>query len=473
MVFSSFIFTFIFLPLTVCLYYIAKDKYRNYILLAASLIFYAYGEPKFVFVMILSIAVNYGFAFLIGREREREGAARAFLIADVFINLALLFVFKYLNYTITLINKGLGTSVEALDIALPIGISFFTFQALSYCIDVYRGKVRVQKNPLYVALYISFFPQLIAGPIVRYSSIEEQITKRCTTREDFSEGFKRFLIGFAKKVILANNLSVVAGMAWGVKPADASPAILWIGSICFSLQILYDFSGYSDMAIGLGRIFGFHFEENFDHPYTSVSVTEFWRRWHISLGRWFRDYVYIPLGGSRVSIPRNILNLLIVWLLTGIWHGANVTFLVWGLMYFVLLVIEKFLIRPDSRKSRVFSALYRIVTLFFVNLGWVIFNSPNLKRGLNIIKGMLGYYGNSFVITDGLARNLREYGVFIILGILFCTPVMKYLEKWLEKTQRGRLAGAVAIPAGCLFIFLWAVSFLILGSHNPFIYFNF
>ena len=273
MVFSSLIFTFIFLPLTVCLYFIAKDKYRNYILLAASLIFYAYGEPKFVFVMILSIAANYGFAFLIGRERERAeemirsekadragtGAAKAFLTADIFINLALLFVFKYLNYTITLINKGFGTSVEALDIALPIGISFFTFQALSYCIDVYRGKVRVQKNPLYVALYISFFPQLIAGPIVRYSSIEEQISNRCTTREDFSEGFKRFLIGFAKKVILANNLSVVAGLAWEGKAVNASPAVLWIGSICFSLQILYDFSGYSDMAIGLGRIFGFQY----------------------------------------------------------------------------------------------------------------------------------------------------------------------------------------------------------------------
>ena len=488
MVFSSLIFTFLFLPLTVCLYFIAKDKYRNYILLAASLIFYAYGEPKFVFVMILSIAVNYGFAFLIGRQRGQTGTeemprlgeagrtdtrATIFLVLDVFINLALLFVYKYLNYTIVLINEGFGSDIEVPDIALPIGISFFTFQALSYCIDVYRGKVRVQKNPLYVALYISFFPQLIAGPIVRYSSIEEQITNRSTSEEDFAEGLKRFLIGFGKKVILANNLSLVADMAWGAKAANASAAVLWLGSICFSLQILYDFSGYSDMAIGLGRIFGFHFEENFDHPYTSVSVTEFWRRWHISLGRWFRDYVYIPLGGSRVSIPRNILNLLIVWLLTGIWHGANVTFLVWGLMYFVLLVIEKYLIRPDAGKSRLFSAFYRIVTLFFVNLGWVIFNSPNLKKGLNFIKGMFGLYGNSFVLTDGLRRSLREYGVFIVLGILFCTPVMKYPEEWLKKTEKRRLAGAVIIPAGCLFIFLWSVSFLILGSHNPFIYFNF
>ena len=475
MVFSSLLFTFIFLPFVVCLYFIAKDRYRNYILLVASLLFYAYGEPKFVFVMLASIALNYGFAFFIGRENDRDHhrTAKSLLVFDIILNLSLLFVFKYLNYSVVILNHVFGKELQDPGISLPIGISFFTFQALSYCIDVYRGTVKVQKNPLFVALYISFFPQLIAGPIVRYSTIEDQITQRFTSIYDFGEGVRRFFLGFSKKVILANNLSVVAAQAFDTNAAQADLVLLWLGSICFSLQIFYDFSGYSDMAIGLGRIFGFHFDENFNYPYIARSITEFWRRWHISLSGWFRDYVYIPLGGSRVSVPRNILNLFVVWLLTGIWHGANVTFLVWGLMYFVLLTVEKFIIKPDKRKFVLFSVLWRIVTLFFVNLGWVIFNSPDIRGALDYIQGMLGLFNNRFMIDSELKRTFREYGFFVIAGLIFATPVVKLLGEKLEKMSHGRLTVSVITPLVYCFLFLWAVSFLILGAHNPFIYFNF
>ncbi len=299
MVFSSLLFTFIFLPIVIALNYLAKDKYRNYILLAASVIFYSYGQPRFVFVMMGSIVVNYLFAIVIADRKEKGMTilAESFLFLDIAVNLGILFVCKYLDFTISVYNRFFHKEYAAFNIALPIGISFFTFQALSYVIDVYRGTVRVQKNPLFVALYISFFPQLIAGPIVRYSTVEEQIANRKCTLPGFSEGCRRFMLGFAKKVILANNLSVIASDIFEMDVTKANPLILWIGSLCFSLQIFYDFSGYSDMAIGLGRIFGFEFLENFNYPYISKSVTEFWRRWHISLGQWFKDYVYIPLGG--------------------------------------------------------------------------------------------------------------------------------------------------------------------------------
>ncbi len=475
MVFSSLIFSFIFLPIVVLLYFLSKDKYRNYILLAASLLFYAYGEPRFVLVMILSIIVNYSLALFIDKQNAQgsKKASKALLITDIVLNLGLLFVFKYLNYSVLCINRLFGAELKDPEIALPIGISFFTFQALSYCIDVYRGTVRAQRNPLYAALYISFFPQLIAGPIVRYSTIAEQITSRSVNIDDFAEGVRRFFLGFAKKVILANNLSSVASQIFDSDYSTTNPYMLWLGSICFSLQIFYDFSGYSDMAIGLGRMFGFRFEENFNYPYISRSVTEFWRRWHISLGQWFRDYVYIPLGGSRVSIPRNILNLFIVWGLTGIWHGANVTFLIWGLLYFLLLTLEKFLIKPEKHSNMIFSALWRISTLFFINLGWVIFNSAGLSEAFGFIKGMFGAYGSHFLVDSSLKRLLREYGAFIILGLLFSAPIMKLLKQRIETVRLGKLTVAVISPIVYGFIFIWAVSYLILGSHNPFIYFNF
>lgn len=330
MVFSSTIFTFLFLPSVLGLYFIARDNYKNYILLGASLLFYSYGEPRFVLIMVASIIVNYLFAR--GIDFYQGPSQRRILLAmAVMCNIGILYVFKYLDFSITILNGLLRTDLKVLGIRLPIGISFFTFQALSYVIDVYRRKVTVQKNPFYLALYISFFPQLVAGPIVRYITIAEQIEHRKTTFYDFGEGARRFMLGFCKKILLANNLAAAAARTFSITDLAASnPGYLWLGSICYSLQIYYDFSGYSDMAIGIGKMFGFHFEENFNYPYISKSVTEFWRRWHISLGQWFRDYIYFPLGGSRVNPGRHIFNLFVVWMLTGLWHGANYTFVAWG-----------------------------------------------------------------------------------------------------------------------------------------------
>ena len=476
MSFASLMFTFFFLPVVIVLYFLAKEKYRNYILLAASLLFYAYGEPKFVFVMIASIGINYGMALWIAlkKNNEQELSAGILLAVDIIVNIGILFIFKYLDFALSVSNSFFHTNFPFFEIALPIGISFFTFQALSYVVDVYRGTVEVQKNPLFLALYISFFPQLIAGPIVRYSSIEKQLTCRTCTLDGFAEGARRFLLGFCKKVILANNLSVVAGEVFAMDFSSTNPLVLWVGSLCFSLQIFYDFSGYSDMAIGLGRIFGFQFEENFNYPYMSKSVTEFWRRWHISLGQWFRDYVYIPLGGSgkNVTVPRHLFNIFVVWCLTGIWHGANYTFAAWGLGYFLLLVIEKYLVRPEKRKNRIVRAFWRVITLLCVNFGWVIFNSAGIRSGIKYCLAMLGLYGVPASVDPAIIRYAREYGIYILAGIVFATPVMKLLR---EKTANGQYAdfAGIAVPVLYGVMFMWAVSFIILGAHNPFIYFNF
>lgn len=475
MVFSSLLFTFLFLPILLLLHYLVKGELRNYILLFASLVFYSYGEPHFVFIMLLSIIVNYVIALWIDRNTGagKPSFAKILLLMDVLFNLGILFIFKYLDFTDSIINRIFRTNIPAFHIALPIGISFFTFQALSYVIDVYRGTTPIQKNPFYLALYISFFPQLVAGPIVRYSTIETQITSRTCTKPLFAEGCRRFLLGFCKKILLANNLSVVAAYVFAQNYAQTSASLLWLGSICYSLQIFYDFSGYSDMAIGLGKLFGFTFEENFNYPYIATSGTEFWRRWHISLSQWFRDYVYIPLGGSKVRVERHILNLFVVWLLTGIWHGANLTFIVWGLGYFVLLVIEKFFVKPEKRANRILRIFWRIFTLFWVNLSWVMFNSSSLKSGVKYIISMFGFYGNSFAPDPLCMRYVREYGIFLVTGILFSTPIMLTLSRWADKSENAGRIKAILAPTTYGILFLWAVSFLILGAHNPFIYFNF
>lgn len=478
MVFSSLYFTFFFLPVVVLMYYISKEKYRNYILLIASLYFYSYGEPTFVFVMLASIIANYLLAISIDnfKQKGKIKYAKLILCIDVLLNIGLLFVFKYLDFTISATNMLIKTSINVIGIALPIGISFFTFQAMSYVIDVYKGSVKVQKNLFYLALYISFFPQLVAGPIVRYSTVEKQIIERVCTKDKFAEGVRRFFLGFSKKVILANNLATVAEDVFAMNPKETNPLLLWIGAICFSLQIFYDFSGYSDMAIGLGKIFGFEFEENFNYPYVAKSITDFWRRWHISLSRWFRDYVYIPLGGSRVSIPKHIFNMLVVWMLTGIWHGANYTFIAWGLGYFVLLVIEKYIIKPEDKKNIILKAIWRVVTLLCVNFLWVIFNSKGIVAGLQYCLGMMFRYHIEYKvpmeIDNTVIRYMREYGMFILLGILFATPIMKWLG---EKLENEKISGIISIikPIGYSLIFVWAVSFVIVGVHNPFIYFNF
>lgn len=474
MLFSSFFFTFTFLPMVLILYYLVNGKYRkcgNYILLVASIYFYSYGEPVFIYVMIGCVFVNYLMSLLIDKYRQNK-VSHTLLTVDVLFNIVILFLFKYFDWAISIINNFFRTDIPAVGGVLPIGISFFIFQTLSYVVDVYRGTVKVQKNPFLLMLYISFFPQLVAGPIVRYSTIEKQLTERKCTLEGVAQGSKRFLLGFSKKVIIADNLSRVVTEIFSMDVTTTNPLVLWIGSICFSLQILYDFSGYSDMAIGLGKLFGFEFLENFDYPYISKSVTEFWRRWHMSLGQWFKDYVYIPLGGSRVSVPKHILNMFVVWLFTGIWHGANFTFIFWGVGYFVLLVIEKYIVKPDKRFSFFSSVIWRTITLLAVNFGWVLFNSKSLKDGICYWLGMFGRYGNNFVVDGTVLRCCREYGVYIILGVIFSMPISKWLAQRIVNTKLSYVIAVVA-PFVYGIIFLLAVSYVAVGNHNPFIYFNF
>ncbi len=464
MLFSSLIFIFAFLPIVLALYYLCFRKNRamqNFVLTVASLFFYAWGEPKFVLVMIGSIIVNWLLALLADKNRQKPKVGKLSVALAVVVNLGILFVFKYLNFTLDNINK-LGVSVPVTSIALPIGISFFTFQAMSYVIDVYRGNGQVQKNPMNIALYISFFPQLIAGPIVRYQTIADEIHNRTETIEDFSQGICRFAVGFCKKVLLSNVLAIAADAAFGAN--ERSVVFAWVGAIAYMFQIFYDFSGYSDMAIGLGRMFGFHFLENFDYPYISRSVSEFWRRWHISLGSWFRDYVYFPLGGSRVKTKsRLVMNLFAVWFLTGIWHGANWTFILWGLMYFALITIEK--LTGFAEKLKGFGVVY---TLFFVIMGWVLFRAETITQAFEYMKNMFGI-GASGIICDHAVFYLSENKFEFIFAILFSIPVFKYLP---EKIKSSKIADAV-YPLSLAVVFIVAVSCIVKGSYNPFIYFNF
>ena len=374
MLFSSSIFLFLFLPLVLFLYYLPLRGWRegqNLFLLLASLAFYAWGEPWFVLVMMASILINYAFGLWTARNKQTGKSLFPPVALAVAVNLSVLFIFKYLMFTLGILNS-LGASLTLPVIRLPIGISFFTFQALSYVLDVARGRGEVQRSPLKVGLYISFFPQLIAGPIVKYETVAQQIDCRKESWADISSGCVRFLTGLGKKVLIANQMAVVADRAFGMEAGSLSASFAWLGSLCYTMQIYYDFSGYSDMAIGLGRMFGFHFLENFRYPYRSRSITEFWRRWHISLSTWFRDYVYFPLGGSRVDAPwKHLRNLFAVWLLTGIWHGANWTFIAWGLLYFLLLVLEKY-----AHVGRGWpAALQWLYTFSMVNFAWVLFRA--------------------------------------------------------------------------------------------------
>lgn len=421
--------------------------------------------------MLASILVNYVLAFLIDRNEEAR-IRKVLLVVAVVSNLSVLYVFKYFNFSVNIFNHIAGTDFPFQPILLPIGISFFTFQAMSYVIDVYRHDAVAENNILNVGLYIALFPQLVAGPIVRYNTIAAQIKKRTSSLEKSGEGAKRFICGFCKKIILANNLAIVAEKAFFNVSPEQSVLMAWFGSICYSLQIFYDFSGYSDMAIGLGKMFGFEFEENFNYPYFSGSVTEFWRRWHISLSSWFRDYVYIPLGGSRVSLPRHVFNLLVVWMLTGLWHGARTSFVLWGLWYFVWLVLEKFLIKPEKRKNHLLRFGWRIVTLLVVNLGWVLFNTESVQTTIQCALNMVAYYNNPMIDVAVLAL-LRQYLPYFIAGIVFSLPIVPWVREKINKTSAGRICLAYVVPVLYVLVFLWAVSFIVLGSHNPFIYFNF
>ena len=418
MLFTSISFLYYFLPALIIIYFITPKKYKNIILLIASLLFYFYGEPKYVFLMIAEIIIAYIGAILIDKYKNQS---KNILITTLFIHVFLLIIFKYTDFIIQTINDISNANIKLLNIALPIGISFYTFQIISYIIDVYNGKVNVQKNIIKLATYVSLFPQLVAGPIVRYQTVEKELDNRVHSFNNFAYGIRRFTIGLAKKVLIANALGELCSKAFLVD--EKTVVFFWIFGISYMLQLYFDFSAYSDMAIGLGRIFGFHFPENFNYPYISKSITEFWRRWHISLSTWFRDYVYIPLGGNRDGKYKQIRNILIVWLLTGIWHGANWTFLIWGLLFGIILIIEKIFLNKFMEKLPSF--IRRIYVLFIVMILFIIFNSDNMSVALTNIKGLFGMNGEVF-INDYTLHYLKSYLPLLIIAFLGATPFIKH-----------------------------------------------
>lgn len=465
LLFSSLPFLYYFLPAVLLLYFIAPKALKNTVLLLSSLIFYAWGEPKYVFLMIATIFFGYLLGILTEKARTKR-LSRFFLALAVIIDLGALGFFKYANFFIDNFSKATGIEASALNIALPIGISFYTFQILSYNIDVYRGTVAAQKNPIDLGAYITMFPQLIAGPIVRYSDIAPELKCRSHSLEKFSLGARRFTIGLAKKVILANSLGEFCA-AKNASPAP-SAAFCWAAAVAFSLQIYFDFSGYSDMAIGLGEIFGFHFSENFNYPYISKSVTEFWRRWHISLGTWFRDYVYIPMGGNRVSKPRWFFNIFTVWFLTGFWHGASWNFIVWGLFFAVLLVFEKLGLLKLLKKGKVLPHIY---VLFAVLISFVIFDADSMGEAVKNLCGMFSLSGG-FLGAEAL-YYIKSYFVVFLLAAIGSTPLPKKLYNKFAATGFGEKALYVLEPLTLIALLLTVTAFLTDGSFNPFLYFRF
>ena len=466
MVFSSTIFLCVYLPLVLLGYYICPKKGKNLFLLIVSLIFYAWGEPKYVFLMIFSILVNYVFGLLMDKHRENKKRLKLMLVISVIIDLGLLSVFKYTDFIITNINSAFGAGFDLLNIALPIGISFYTFQAMSYTIDVYRDDVRVQRNLIDFGMYITMFPQLIAGPIVRYSDVQDQLAERNVTAADFSEGIMRFVVGLGKKVLLANQMGAVWTQIYALG-GDISALMAWTGAAAYTFQIYFDFSGYSDMAIGLGRMFGFKFPENFRYPYESVSITDFWRRWHITLSTWFKEYLYIPLGGNRRGLARQALNLLIVWTLTGFWHGAGWNFVMWGLYYFAILFIEKlFLLKALDKLPRLFRHAY---ALLLIVIGWVIFASDDVSV-------MLPYLGSMFG-ANGALGGMDVYTLLTRAALMvICCVASTELPRRLFATAAGKMNEKAAFTVkSVLTLTLLALSvvFLIGDSYNPFLYFRF
>lgn len=466
MVFSSTIFLCVYLPLVLLGYYICPKKGRNLFLLIVSLVFYAWGEPKYVFLMIFSILVNYIFGRLMDKHRENKKRLKLMLVLSVVIDIGLLSVFKYTDFIITNVNAIFGANFDLLNIALPIGISFYTFQAMSYTIDVYRDDVRVQKNLIDFGMYITMFPQLIAGPIVRYADVQDQLADRSVTTADFSEGVMRFVVGLGKKVLLANQMGAVWSDIYALG-GDVSTLMAWTGAIAYTFQIYFDFSGYSDMAIGLGRMFGFKFPENFRYPYQSVSITDFWRRWHITLSTWFKEYLYIPLGGNRRGLARQALNLLIVWSLTGFWHGAGWNFVMWGLYYFVILFIEKlFLLKALDKLPKFFRHVY---ALLLIIIGWVIFASDDVSVLLPYLGSMFGANG---AIGGMDVYTLLTKAVLLII----CCVASTELPKKLFLSAAGAMNEKAAFTLkSVLMIALLALSMILLigDSYNPFLYFRF
>ena len=460
MLFSSIPFLFYFLPLVLIAYFLVPNRFKNAVLLLFSLIFYAWGEPKYVVLMIFTILLFYGCGLAIGRCTQRKWK-RIWLTVSVVISVALLGIFKYADFALSSVNSLFGTSIPLLRLALPIGISFYTFQCLSYTIDVYRGDTPAQKDLVAFGAYVSLFPQLIAGPIVRYIDVARELEQRTHSFQKIAGGLRRFLIGLGKKILLANNLGLLIELFRD--STEKSVVFYWMYAIAFMLHIYFDFSGYSDMAIGLGSIFGFNFPENFNYPYLSKSVTEFWRRWHMTLGSWFRDYVYIPLGGSRVKKSRWLLNILVVWMLTGLWHGAAWNFVLWGLLFAFLLLLEKQL--PLQKLPSLLRHLY---VLLVVMLSFVLFNAVDLTQAVSDLGGLFGA-GKLPLITVETIYYLRSYALLFAVSIIGATPIVKTAAARLSGTKLG----AVLEPLLLLVLLIVCSAYLVDGSFNPFLYFRF
>lgn len=464
MVFSSMVFLCIFLPVVFLLHLLLPGiRAKNGMLLLASLAFYAYGEPVYVILMIASAFVNYLSALLIGKN---PAGKKAVMAVNVILNLGVLVLFKYTGFLAESVNTIFGTAIPVPSIRLPIGISFFTFQAMSYVIDVYRGVTGAQKNFGKVLLYISFFPQLIAGPIVKYHDIAQEIENRTQTVDGVTDGIRRFVVGLSKKVLISNTVGLVADTLFAADVSGLNAAAAWIGAVSYMLQIYFDFSGYSDMAIGLGEMFGFHFKENFNYPYISGSIREFWRRWHMSLSGWFQEYLYIPLGGSRKGKIRTVINKFIVFLCTGIWHGANVTFLFWGLYHGCFLMLEEIVPAIREEGGKVKSFFQHVYTLLVVLIGFVFFRADSMHQGAAWIKTMFtGFGSNTAAMSLALEQLTPLYLVTAAVGIVACCPVKMLVKK-------GRAYEAVT-AAGSLVLLLLCMLSLASGTYNPFIYFRF
>ncbi len=465
MLFSSITFLYCFLPCVLLVYFVVPDRLKNFTLLAASLIFYGWGEPKYLVFMLLSVTQSYIAALLVERFRGKKLAKLALALSAV-ASLGLLAYCKYADFFIENFNAVTGLSVPLLNIALPVGISFYTFQILSYVVDVYRGDVPAQRNFIDLAMYIAMFPQLIAGPIVRYSDIAGSLKNRKTTLADASEGIRRFSIGLAKKILLANSAALLVSEFKAYN--EKTVLFYWLYALAYMLHIYFDFSGYSDMAIGLGRIFGFRFSENFNYPYISASITEFWRRWHISLGGWFRDYLYIPLGGNRVKPFRHVINILIVWAATGFWHGASWNFVLWGILYAALLLYENYVLHPKIR----FAVPMHIYTLLFVMLGFVLFDSASVTDAFASFKALFGFGGIPAADTASL-YYLKSNIVLLVVAVIGATPLPKLLYEKIGLRKYGGKILAVVTPLAALASVALCTAYLIDGSFNPFVYFRF
>ena len=468
MLFSSIVFLFTFLPAVVILYYLLPVRFRNVILLLASLVFYAWGEPVYLFLMLLSILFNYFSGLDIARNLQDKRAAKRSLVFNLIINLAVLGFFKYEGFVLDTLNGILPVHISYHALPLPIGISFYTFQILSYIIDVYRGNVKVQTNLLNFALYVTMFPQLIAGPIVQYADVDEQLASREVSRTKFGEGSMYFILGLAKKVLLANTSGMIFTEVSGLAKGNIAVMTAWLGAFAYMFQIYFDFSGYSDMAIGLGKMFGFEFNMNFNYPYVSKSITEFWRRWHISLSSWFRDYVYIPLGGNRVSKIKHIRNLLIVWFLTGLWHGAAWNFVAWGLYYGVILIIEKYLLSPVL--DRLPDIVRHIYSIVLVVIGWVLFFSSSFGQAADYIRVMFGAGAHGFADRESMYLLTSNLILWLIL-IFGSTPLVHFRYEHMLRSKKWNTTIINSVVYAALFIV--CIAYLVTETYNPFLYFRF